>query len=146
MNNDKYLWLLNHRLKENDDWYQQAAKLLGLSDSTFWILYMLYDYPDGITQSEICSMSCFPKQTVNSSLKKLETDGTISLVPGSDARSKKIILTAAGKELIENTVVKVRHAEYTALHGMTEAEKEALVSTLDKFTRLLNEATHLINE
>lgn len=146
MNNDKYLWLLNHRLKENDDWYQQAAKLLGLSDSTFWILYMLYDYPDGITQSEICSMSCFPKQTVNSSLKKLETDGTISLAPGSDARSKKIILTAAGRELIENTVVKVRHAEYAALNGMTEAEKDALISTLDKFTRLLNEATHLIRQ
>ena len=53
MDNDKYLWLLNHRLKENDDWYQQAGKLLGLSDSTFWTLYMLYDYPEGITQSEI---------------------------------------------------------------------------------------------
>lgn len=146
MDNDKYLWLLNHRLKENDDWYQQTAKLLGISDSTFWILYMLYDYPDGITQSEICSMSCFPKQTVNSSLKKLATDGAISLVPGNDARSKKIMLTAAGKELMDKTIVKARHAEYAALNGMTEAEKEALVSTLDKFTRLLNEATHLINE
>ena len=46
MDNDKYLWLLNHRLKENDDWYQQAGKLLGMSDSAFWILYMLYDYSD----------------------------------------------------------------------------------------------------
>ena len=125
MDNDKYLWLLNHRLKENDDWYQQAGKLLGMSDSTFWILYMLYDYSDGITQSEICSMSCFPKQTINSSLKKLEADG---------------------KELISRTIVKVRHAEYAALNGMTDEEKEALISALDKFTRLLNEATHIIRE
>ena len=66
MDNYKYLRLLNHRLKENDDWYKQAAKLLGMSDSAFWTLYMLYDYSDGITQSEICSMSCFPKQTINS--------------------------------------------------------------------------------
>lgn len=146
MDNDKYLWLLNHRLKENDDWYQQAAKLLGMSDSAFWILYMLYDYPGGITQSEICSMSCFPKQTVNSSLKKLETDGIISLVPGSDGRSKKILLTASGKGLINRTIVKVRHAEYAALNGMTDEEKEALISALDKFTRLLNEATHIIRE
>ena len=146
MDNDRYLWLLNHRLKENDDWYQQAGKLLGLSDSTFWILYMLYDYPDGITQSEICSMSCFPKQTVNSSLKKLETDGIISLVPGSDGRSKKIMLTASGKELINRTIVKVRHAEYDALNGMTDKEKESLISALDKFTRLLNESTHIIRE
>ena len=28
MDNDKYLWLLNHRLKENDDWYQQAGSFL----------------------------------------------------------------------------------------------------------------------
>lgn len=146
MDNDKYLWILNHRLKENDDWYQQVAKLLGISDSAFWILYMLYDYPDGITQSEICSMSCFPKQTVNSSLKKLETDGIISLVPGSDGRSKKIMLTASGKELINRTIVKVRHAEYAALNGMTTEEKEALISALDKFTRLLNESTHIIRE
>ena len=146
MDNDRYLWLLNHRLKENDDWYQQAGKLLGLSDSTFWILYMLYDYSDGITQSEICSMSCFPKQTVNSSLKKLETDGIISLVPGSDGRSKKIMLTASGKELINRTIVKVRHAEYAALNGMTDKEKESLISALDKFTRLLNESTHIIRE
>ena len=146
MDNDKYLWLLNHRLKENDDWYQQAGKLLGMSDSTFWILYMLYDYSDGITQSEICSMSCFPKQTINSSLKKLEAHGIISLVPGSDGRSKKIMLSASGKELISRTILKVRHAEYAALNGMTDEEKEALISALDKFTRLLNEATHIIRE
>ncbi len=146
MDNDKYLWLLNHRIKENDDWYQQAAKLLGMSDSAFWILYMLYDYPNEITQSEICSMSCFPKQTINSSLKKLEADGIINLVPGSDGRSKKIILSASGKELITRTIVKVRHAEYAALNGMTAEEKEALVSALDKFTRLLNESTHIIRE
>ena len=108
MDNDKYLWLLNHRLKENDDWYQQAGKLLGMSDSAFWILYMLYDYSDGITQSEICSMSCFPKQTINSSLKKLEADGIISLVPGSDGRSKKIMLSASGKELISRIVRQCR--------------------------------------
>ena len=135
MDNDKYLWLLNHRLKENDDWYQQAGKLLGLSDSTFWTLYMLYDYPEGITQSEICSMSCFPKQTINSSLKKLETEGYIS---------KKIILSSSGEELINNTIVKVRRAEHTALNSMTEQEKDALISSLDKFTQLLNGATHII--
>ena len=146
MDNDKYLWLLNHRLNENDDWYQQAGKLLGLSDSTFWTLYMLYDYPEGITQSEICSMSCFPKQTINSSLKKLETDGYISLVPGNDGRSKKIILSSSGEELINKTIVKVRQAEHTALNSMTEQEKEALISSLDKFTQLLNGATHIIKE
>ncbi len=146
MNNDGYLRILNHRLKENDDWYQQAAKILGISDSTFWILYMLYDYPDGITQRDICTMSCFPKQTINSALKKLETDGIITLIPGDDGRSKKIMLTAAGSELVDKTVVKAREAEYAALNGMTDEEKQALVTTLDKFTRLLNEATHIIKE
>lgn len=139
MNNDEYLMLLNHRLKENDDWYQQTAKQLGMSDSTFWILYMLYDYRDGITQSEICALSCFPKQTINSSLKKLESDGIIKLVQGADGRSKKIILTAAGHELMKKTIIKVRLTEHETLNRMTDEEKDILISALDKFTRLLNE-------
>ena len=139
MDNDEYLMILNHRLKENDDWYQQTAKQLGISDSTFWILYMLYDYRDGITQSEICSLSCFPKQTINSSLKKLENDGIIELIPGADGRSKKIILTAAGHELMKKTIIKVRQTEHEALNRMTDEEKDILISALDKFTRLLNE-------
>lgn len=139
MNNDEYLMLLNHRLKENDDWYQQTAKQLGLPDSAFWILYMLYDYRDGVTQSEICSLSCFPKQTINSSLKKLENDGIIKLVQGADGRSKKIILTAAGHELMKKTIIKVRRTEHEALNRMTDDEKDILISALDKFTRLLNE-------
>ena len=139
MDNDEYLMLLNHSIKENDDWYQQTAKQLGMSDSTFWILYMLYDYRDGITQSEICSLSCFPKQTINSSLKKLESDGIIKLVQGADGRSKKIILTAAGHELMKKTIIKVRLTEHKALNRMTDEEKDILISALDKFTRLLNE-------
>ncbi len=139
MNNDEYLMLLNHELKENDDWYQQTAKQLGMSDSAFWILYMLYDYRDGITQSEICSLSCFPKQTINSSLKKLETEDIIELVQGDDARSKKIILTAAGHELMKKTIIKVRQTEHAALNRMTSDEKDMLISALGKFTQLLNE-------
>lgn len=139
MDNDEYLMLLNHSIKENDDWYQQTAKQLGMSDSAFWILYMLYDYRDGITQSEICSLSCFPKQTINSSLKKLESDGIIKLVQGADGRSKKIILTAAGHELMKKTIIKVRLTEHKALNRMTDEEKDILISALDKFTRLLNE-------
>lgn len=144
LDNNAYLRLLNHRLKENDDWYKQAAKLLGISDSTFWILYMLYDYPEGITQKTICAVSYFPKQTINSSLKKLEMDGIITLVPKK--RSKNITLTTAGREFVSNSIVKVRKAEHAALNGMTDEEKEILISTLDRFTRLLNDATHIIKE
>ena len=76
------------------------------------------------------------KQTALSALFPAVTGGV----------SKKIMLSASGKELISRTIVKVRHAEYAALNGMTEEEKEALISVLDKFTRLLNEATHIIRE
>lgn len=139
MDNDEYLMLLNHSIKENDDWYQQTAKQLGMSDSAFWILYMLYDYNDGITQSEICSLSCFPKQTINSSLKNLASDGIIQFAQGTDGRSKKIVLTAAGHELMKKTIIKVRRTEHEALNRMSDEEKEILISALDKFTRLLNE-------
>ncbi len=48
--------------------------------------------------------------------------------------------------ILNKTIVKVRQAEHTALNSMTEQEKEALISSLDKFTQLLNGATHIIKE
>lgn len=90
-------------------------------------------------QSAICACLYEPKQTVNSALKKMETEGYIELIPGDDRRSKKILLTQKGNGLCEKTVDRVIKLELQALMGLTEEEQEAFLGLFRKYTGLLKQ-------
>ena len=65
---------LNEIMKETDDLYRNLAKKFKMSDCMIWILYILREDDRSVTQSDICNMMYMPKQTVNSSLKKMESE------------------------------------------------------------------------
>ena len=96
----KYLKEYNHIYKEANEIYHEAARRLHLSDSAFEIFYTIFEMGDNCLQRDICKASCMPKQTVNSSIRKLQTDGYLTLSPGK-GRSMHIHLTASGKKLIQ---------------------------------------------
>ncbi len=131
----------NELFKESDEIYRNAARNTGLSDCAFWILYFLRENGDEaggrLTQSSICSAIYAPKQTVNSSLKKLEEDGIIELTEGPDRRSKSVGLTEAGKALAAETVDRVLRAEVRAMAGMEEKEQEIFLGLFRRYTELL---------
>ena len=64
---------------EQNEIYRRAAKNFGISESVFWILYSLTEAGGTLRQSVISAMTCLPKQTTNSALKKLESDGMITM-------------------------------------------------------------------
>lgn len=128
----------NRIMKENEDFYRDAAKALGLSESVFWILYTLRT-GYATVPSEICACIYQPKQTVSSALKKMETDGYIKLTCGDDRRSKRILLTERGDALCEKTVDKIIGIECAALEGLSEEELEQFLSLFRRFTDLLKE-------
>ena len=70
---EKRLLEFDNIMKENDDIYRCAARLLGLSDSAFWILYAFRVEKEELTLREICNVLYQPKQTVHSALKKETT-------------------------------------------------------------------------
>lgn len=129
----------NDIMKENDNIYRGLAKNMGLSLRSFWILYMLRTEYTEPVQSAICACLYEPKQTVNSALKKMETEGYIELIPGDDRRSKKILLTQKGNGLCEKTVDRVIKLELQALMGLTEEEQEAFLGLFRKYTGLLKQ-------
>ncbi len=129
---------LNSIIKESDEIYRNAAKTLGLPDCAFWILYALRDNGEMPTQRELCNTLYQPKQTINSSLKKMESDGYIELLSVNDHRSKKIRLTEKGISLAEETVDKVILLEQKALSGLSAQEQTAFISLFRKYTQLLN--------
>ena len=132
------LW--NGIIKENDDIYRNLARIFGLSECSFWILYTLRTNDTALAQSEVCAYMYQPKQTVNSALKKMESEGYLKLEKGKDHRSKQISLTAGGIRLCERTVDRIIESERGALGRMTAEEQEMFLSLFHKYTDLLRQA------
>ncbi len=134
----------NDLVKENEGIYRALSKRMGLSSSTFWILYTLREERNITTQTEICEFLYEPKQTVNSALKSLEAEGYIALSYGQDRRSKCISLTEKGIQLAEKTVDTVMLAEQNALLALSEQERATFLSLFQKYTEMLKEETEKI--
>lgn len=135
-NNRKKLYEYNNVLKSIDDCYRNIAKRYGFSEAAFWTLYTLRMEPGNVTQSDVCNVLYQPKQTVNSALKKLESEGYIILTPAG-AHTKNISFTESGIKLCEQTVDKVIEAECDALKEMTDDEAENLIALQGAYSILL---------
>lgn len=135
------LWEYNNILKENDNIYRDLARDLGLSVCQFWILYTLRTESLPPSQRDICASLYLPKQTINSALKKMESEGYLALAPGKDQRSKRILLTSKGILLCEETVDQIISIERSAFADLSEEKQELFLSLFHQYTDLLK--THM---
>lgn len=117
---------LNKIDKEYDEIYHAAALRMGISDSAFSIFYILYDLGDGCLQKDICYEAFANKQTVNSSIRKLEREGYLYLKQGR-GRDKHIFLTEAGRAFIDQYIVPVVHKENAAFTTLQPEEQSELI-------------------
>lgn len=131
---------LNEIMKETDDLYRNLAKKFKMSDCMIWILYILREDDRSVTQSDICNMMYMPKQTVNSSLKKMEAEGDIELLSINDKRSKQVCLTEKGVDLANNTVDIIISKENNALSKMDKEEQALFINLFKKYKDLLKES------
>ena len=131
---------LNETMKETDDLYKNLAKKFKMSDCMIWILYILREDDRSVTQSDICNMMYMPKQTVNSSLKKMEAEGYIELLNINDKRSKQVCLTEKGVDLANNTVDIIISKENNALSKMDKEEQALFINLFKKYKDLLKES------
>ena len=83
-----------------------------------------------------CNASCMPKQTVNSSIRKLQTDGYLTLSPGK-GRSMHIHLTASGKKLIQEKLLPLIQIENDTLASFSPEECEQLLRLNAKYNQTL---------
>lgn len=132
----KYLKEYNHIYKEANDIYHEIARKLQLSDSALDIFYTIFEMGDNCLQRDICKASCMPKQTVNSSIRKLQTDGYLTLSPGK-GRSMHIHLTPSGQKLIQEKLVPLIRIENDAFEDMTVEECEQLIHPNAKYNQTL---------
>lgn len=127
--------------KEMNDLYHETALKMGLSDSAFSIFYVLYDLGDGHLQRDICSEAFANKQTVNSSIRKLEKEGYLYLKQGR-GRDKHIFLTEKGKHFMERHIIPVVEKENAAFMALQPQEQEEMLRLSQLFLRHLKDRLH----
>ncbi len=120
------IWRLNYMISETNSVYHKAAEILGLSDSALTVLYSLCSECGSCKLSSIYKLSGMPKQTVNSAVRKMEADKLLYL-ENTDGKSKKVILTEAGKELAEKTALRLINAENRIAESWNEEDMELFI-------------------
>ena len=138
MQNNSLIAQFNRIYNDYCSIYRNIAKHFGLSETVFWILYTLIDENKPITQSYLCGIIYLPKQTINSALKKLETEGYIKLfVSELNRKNKMVALTDKGEKLARQTADKILAAEERAFNHMTDDEIKQLMVLYDKYLTVL---------
>lgn len=128
----------NQLFRELDNLYHNYAKSCGLSDSTLWILYSIYEDKEIHTQKDLCESWSYSKQTVNSSMKNLIANGYIKLTALSENRkNKQMILTESGEELVQRFIAPLMNAEQNAFSRLSSDEQNKFLKLTKKHVDLL---------
>lgn len=124
--------------REQNQLYRDVAASFGISESAFSILYAIFLAGEkGISQRDICVQMCIGKQTVNSSIHKLEREGVVVLKSGPGRRGLLAHLTPVGLELAERTIVPMIEAELAALREFDDRELELALLLGRRYTDAL---------
>lgn len=124
------LQIFNELWKEQDDIWQEAARKSGISDTAFWVMYVLVvDTSAPLTQKAMCDRWYIPRQTCNSAVKKLQKDGLVALtaVPGC-GNVKYMSLTDAGNAFADKYIRPLADADIRSFAGFSDEERELLIS------------------
>ena len=117
-------------MSEIDASYHEAALKLGLSDSAMLILYTICSGEGECLLSDITSGAS--KQTINSALRKLETEKIVYLEI-FEGRKKKVYLTEKGKQLVQDTVLQVIKVENEIFASWSEEEKSIYIDLTQRY-------------
>lgn len=133
----------NKIYKELNDIYHDIALKTGLSDSAFDIFYTIAIMGNGCLQRDICQMTFLSKQTIHSSVRKLEGEGYIYLKKGA-GRSMHIFLTSAGETLVAEKIQPVIAIEQKSFEDITQKETAELLRLNKKYASKLRENIKLL--
>ena len=135
---NKQMKRFNFLVNEINSAYHEAALRLRLSDSAFQVLYTVCSSEGDCTISDICSWG-ISKQTVNSALRKLESEDLVYL-ENAGGKRKRVCLTRKGQALSETTVLKIIEIENQIFSSWEKDEVTAYVGLTERYLRMFRES------
>lgn len=123
----------NYLANEIDNAYHEAALKLHLSDSSMLILYAICSGgKDYYPLCDIYNLSGVSKQTLNSALRKLESEGIVYLKLFG-GKKKLIYLTEKGKDIVSNTVARLIEIENMIFNSWTKDEQNIYLELTQRY-------------
>ena len=129
---------INYLHSEINNVFHEMSQQMGLSDSISCILYTICNFGDCCLLADIISMTGIPKQTINSALRKLESDGFLRLET-AEKRRKKVVLTEDGKLLAQKTAGQMIRMENEIFASWTEEERQMHLALTQRYLDQLKE-------
>lgn len=123
---------INYLTSEMDALYHQLSLKQGISDSVSMVLYAIYEKGGGCLLSEIYKDTGVSKQTVNSAIRKLESQGVLYL-EAHTGRLKRVQLTEQGLEMAQNTVGQLMDAEVMAFADWSDQDVATHVHLMERY-------------
>lgn len=136
---------LMRTMKEIDDVYDDYGSKSGLSASAFWLLYALREREcitgaEPFTQKQFCREWSFSPQTANSSLKKMQEQGFIRLVPAPGNKKERLVeFTEKGRAKAQELVAPLTTAERRAFASINSEDRRILLRAARQYKALLGE-------
>lgn len=136
----------NRIISEIDAVYHEIALKQGFSDSAMQILYILADNNGSCLLKQLVKQCGFPKQTVNSALRRLEKENILYL-KSANGKAKQIFLTEKGTSVVHNTVDKIIAAENKIYGSWKPEEWKTYMELTERYLReVREEMKHLFSE
>ena len=126
----------NLLVSEIEKSYHDVAQKLGLSDSAMLILYTLSCWNGECLLSDITSSA--NKQTINSALRKLESDDIVCLNV-FEGRKKKVHLTDKGKQFVKDTVLRLIKIENAIFNSWSDEDKNTYIELTQRYLTTFKE-------
>lgn len=109
------------------------------------ILYAVCCHGDNCPIREICRLTDISKQTINSALRKLESEGIVYLKIYK-GKNKSVYLTERGKDFAEKTAMKIIEAENQIFDEWSEEKKSAYLALTQEYLELFKKKADEIQE
>ena len=129
---------LNSMLCEIDSMYQSILLKKSLSDSEYVVLFSMLELGEGCLQKDIANNGYINKKTTNSTIKKLEKNGLITLKAGKYP-NMHIYLTDSGKEYIQRHIVPIVNMQTNVMNSVPDSDFENLVETYAKYMQIFKD-------
>ncbi len=126
------IYRINYLTTEIEALYHLSSLKLGITDSVSIVLYSIYDAGNECLLSDIYRNSGISKQTVNSAIRSLESDGILYLEQHT-GRSKKVFLTDKGIEYAQKTVARLLQAEMDAFDTWSDDDVISYIKLMEKY-------------
>ena len=122
----------NYLIEEIEGVYHEMALRLGISDGEMMVLYAIWEEGDRRALSEIVRVTGASKQTIHSSVRKLEARGA-AILNATDGKRKEVCLTEEGRALAERTAGRVMRAENEVFESWSEEDVEKYLALTERF-------------